>query len=60
WIVFPHEFLVFMCLTATNRTKPDSQISLRCGDQAMFTGRMGRQGNSLAIRVDHKERKKEQ
>lgn len=42
------------------QTKPDSQISLRCGDQAMFTGRMGRQGNSLAIRVDHKERKKEQ
>lgn len=41
------------------QAKPDSQVLLRCGDQAMFTGRMGRKGNNLAIRVDHKERKKE-
>lgn len=41
------------------QAKPDSQVRLRCGDQAMFTGRMGRKGNNLAIRVDHKERKKE-
>ena len=42
------------------QAKPDSQIALRCGDQPMFTGRMGRKGTNLAIRVDHKQRKKEQ
>ncbi|MBT5564044.1 MAG: hypothetical protein HOJ91_00025, partial [Rhodospirillaceae bacterium] len=30
------------------------------GDDDDDLGGMGRQGNSLAIRVDHKERKKEQ
>ncbi|MFL2769605.1 MAG: flagellar motor switch protein FliM [Rhodospirillaceae bacterium] len=40
------------------QAKPDSQISLRCGDQPMFTGRMGRRGNNLAIRLDHKEKAK--
>jgi flagellar motor switch protein FliM len=40
------------------QAKPGSQILLRCGDQPMFSGRMGRKGNKIAIRLDHKERKK--
>ena len=41
------------------QAKPDSQIALRCGDQPMYSGRMSRKGDKLAIRIDHKERKKE-
>ncbi len=35
---------------------PDSPIILRCGDQPMLTGKMGRKGNHIAIRVDHRRR----
>jgi flagellar motor switch protein FliM len=38
-------------------TKPDSPVELRCGDQPMFIGKMGRRGNNIAIRVDHRRRK---
>jgi flagellar motor switch protein FliM len=35
---------------------PESPIVLRCGDQPMLTGKMGRKGSSIAIRVDHRRR----
>ncbi|MDX2223538.1 MAG: flagellar motor switch protein FliM [Rhodospirillaceae bacterium] len=35
---------------------PDSAVSLRCGDQPMFIGKMGRKGNNIAIRIDHRRR----
>ncbi|MEQ9110685.1 MAG: flagellar motor switch protein FliM [Rhodospirillaceae bacterium] len=38
-------------------TEPDSAVELRCGDVPMFEGRMGRRGNNIAIRVDHKKKK---
>jgi flagellar motor switch protein FliM len=31
---------------------PDSVVSLRCGDVSMYTGKMGRKGDSIAIRID--------
>jgi len=34
----------------------DSPIQLNCGDQPMFIGKMGRKGNNIAIRVDHRRR----
>ena len=33
---------------------PESPVALRCGDQPMFVGKMGRTGSNIAIRVDHK------
>jgi flagellar motor switch protein FliM len=36
---------------------PTSPIELRCGDFAMFRGRMGRKGPHIAIRVDDKTAK---
>lgn len=39
-------------------TEPESAIELRCGDVPMFEGRMGRRGSHIAIRVDHKKKKK--
>ena len=38
------------------QSKPDTQVTLRCGDQEMFTGQMGRKGQNLAIRLDHKQK----
>jgi flagellar motor switch protein FliM len=35
---------------------PESPIVLRCGDQPMLMGKMGRKGNNIAIRVDHRRR----
>src|ERR1700742_525385 len=35
---------------------PESPVTLRCGDQPMFIGKMGRRGNNIAIRVDHRRR----
>jgi len=35
---------------------PESPVILRCGDQPMFVGKMGRKGNNIAIRVDHRRR----
>lgn len=37
---------------------PDSIVQLRCGDIPMFDGRMGRKGQSIAIQVESKHRKK--
>ena len=34
----------------------ESPIILRCGDQPMFVGKMGRKGNNIAIRVDHRRK----
>jgi len=31
---------------------PDSLISLRCGDVPMYSGKMGRKGNKIAIRIE--------
>jgi flagellar motor switch protein FliM len=31
---------------------PNSDVELRCGDRAMFAGRMGRRGNHVSICVD--------
>jgi len=31
---------------------PDGSVELRCGDVSMFTGRMGRKGGSIAIRIE--------
>ena len=31
---------------------PDSKIQLRCGGVPLLTGRMGRVGSSVAVRVD--------
>ena len=33
-------------------TVPDSSIQLRCGDVRLLTGKMGRVGNNIAIRVE--------
>ena len=35
---------------------PESPVELRCGDQPMFVGKMGRRGNHIAIRVDQRRR----
>jgi flagellar motor switch protein FliM len=35
---------------------PESPVILRCGDQPMFVGKMGRRGNNIAIRVDQRRR----
>ncbi|MDP1910482.1 MAG: FliM/FliN family flagellar motor switch protein, partial [Hyphomicrobium sp.] len=31
---------------------PDSTIELHCGEIPMYTGRMGRKGNQIAIRIE--------
>ena len=36
---------------------PDSTIELRCGDVALFGGKMGRKGNHIAIRVEEAVKK---
>ena len=35
---------------------PESPVVLRCGDQPMFVGKMGKRGSNIAIRVDHRRR----
>ncbi len=37
---------------------PDSSVSLRCGDVPMYSGKMGRKGNQIAIRIEDKIEKK--
>ena len=44
--------MLFRSLNAT----PDSPVELRCGDQPMFVGKMGRRGANIAIRVDQRRR----
>ena len=34
--------------------RPDSLVELRCGEQRMFRGRMGRSGGNLAVCIDQK------
>jgi len=34
----------------------ESPVILRCGDQPMLIGKMGRKGNHIAIRVDHRRK----
>jgi len=36
---------------------PDSVVELRCGDQPMFGGKMGRKGTHIAIRIEDKVKK---
>ena len=36
---------------------PDSHIDMRCGDVALFKGRMGRKGQHIAIQVDDTSRR---
>jgi flagellar motor switch protein FliM len=38
---------------------PDSEVELRCGERAMFTGRMGRRGNHVSICVDRGVKKQD-
>jgi flagellar motor switch protein FliM len=33
---------------------PDSTIELRCGEIPMYTGKMGRRGDSIAVRIDNR------
>ncbi len=37
---------------------PDSSIELRCGEVAMYTGKMGRKGDRIAIRIEGRAPKK--
>ncbi len=36
---------------------PDSLVDLRCGNVSMYTGKMGRKGNQIAIRIEGKTTK---
>ncbi len=36
-------------------TTPDSLISLRCGNVPMYTGKMGRKGNQIAVRIEDRD-----
>ena len=36
---------------------PDDSIQLRCGDVAMFDGRMGRKGGHIAVRIERESAK---
>lgn len=38
----------------------DSPIALVCGDVQMYTGRMGRKGNRIAVRIEDRVEKKQQ
>jgi flagellar motor switch protein FliM len=38
---------------------PDSEVELRCGERAMFAGRMGRRGNHVSICVDRGVKKQD-
>lgn len=38
---------------------PESPVVLRCGDQPMFVGKMGKRGSNIAIRVDHRRYQQE-
>jgi flagellar motor switch protein FliM len=37
---------------------PESSVDLRCGEVAMYTGKMGRKGDRIAIRIEGKAPKK--
>jgi len=37
---------------------PDSLISLHCGDVPLYTGKMGRKGNMMSVRIEEKIEKK--
>ena len=37
---------------------PDSLVSLRCGNVPMYTGKMGRKGNQIAIRIEDRDARK--
>ena len=39
--------------------RPNSDVELRCGGAPLFIGKMGRKEGNIAIRVEHKARKKE-
>ena len=39
---------------------PESEVSLQCGNVSMYTGRMGRKGDNIAIKINGKGEKKEQ
>ncbi len=36
---------------------PDSLIDLRCGNVSMYTGKMGRRGDKIAIKIEGKAAK---
>ena len=39
--------------------KPDSLISLRCGGVDMYSGKMGRKGNQIAVKIEDRIEKKQ-
>jgi len=47
-----------MCLTVGStlllNTRPDSQVTLRCGQVPLLRGQVGRQGDHIAIRIDER------
>ena len=36
----------------------DSVVEIRCGDIPMYTGRMGRKGDHIAVRIENRIEKK--
>ena len=36
---------------------PESLVDLRCGNVSMYTGKMGRKGNQIAIKIEGKSAK---
>jgi len=38
-------------------TVPDSVIEVRCGDIPMFRGKMGRKGETIAVRINERYNK---
>ena len=39
---------------------PDDMVEMRCGDVAMFEGRMGRKGGHIAVRIEREVPKDEE
>jgi flagellar motor switch protein FliM len=38
--------------TLALNTRPDAQVTLRCGQVQLLRGRVGRRGDNIAIRID--------
>jgi flagellar motor switch protein FliM len=38
--------------TLALNTRPDAQVTMRCGQVQLLRGRVGRRGDNIAIRID--------